>query len=116
MTRRNNPGALIRPWRSLTRASPCVQTFRAICIRSPPGAATTSTEQPPFNEGSYAAGIATVGEFREVATFLVAEGTGNRISVHVFMDRDGGGEGDAFLADAISIAEGPGGGTSGGGC
>jgi len=65
---------------------------------------------------SYAAGIATVGEFREVATFLVAEGTGNRISVHVFMDRDGGGEGDAFLADAISIAEGPGGGTSGGDC
>jgi hypothetical protein len=65
---------------------------------------------------SYAAGIATVGEFREVGTFLVAEGTGNRISVHVFMDREEGGEGDAFLADAISIAERPGGGTSGGGC
>ena len=65
---------------------------------------------------SYAAGIATVGEFREVGTFLVAEGTGNRISVHVFMDREEGGEGDAFLADAISIAERPGGATSGGGC
>ena len=49
------------------------------------------------------------------ARFVVAEGTGNRISVHVFMDREGG-EGDAFLADAISIAEGPGGVTSGGDC
>jgi hypothetical protein len=65
---------------------------------------------------SYAAGIATVGEFREVGTFLVAEGTGNRISVHVFMDREEGGEGDAFLADAISIAEGPGEVASGGSC
>ena len=100
-------------------------TYQSLAVRPdvprhlyplPSGRATTSTEQPPFNEGSYAAGITTVGEFREVATFLVAEGTGNRISVHVFMDRDGGGEGDAFLADAISIAEGPGGGTSGGGC
>ena len=65
---------------------------------------------------SYAAGIATVGEFRELGTFLVAEGTGNRISVHVYMDREQGGEGDAFLADAISLAEGPGGVTSGGDC
>jgi len=65
---------------------------------------------------SYAAGIATVGEFREIGTFLVAEGTGNRISVHVFMDRAEGGEGDAFLADAISIAEGPESVTSGGDC
>jgi hypothetical protein len=65
---------------------------------------------------SYAAGIATVGEFREVSTFLVAEGTGNRINVHVFMNREEGGEGDAFLADAISIAEGPGRVRSGGDC
>ena len=64
----------------------------------------------------YAGGIATVGEFREVDTFLVAEGTGNRISVHLFIDREEGSEGDAFLADAISIAEGPGEVTSDGGC
>jgi Caspase domain len=73
------------------------------------------TDGEPVSD-SYAAGIATVGEFRKVGTFLVAEGTGNRISVHVFMDREEGGEGDAFLADAISIAEGPGGVTSDGGC
>ena len=73
------------------------------------------TDGEPVSD-SYAAGIATVGEFRKVATFLVAEGTGNRISVHVFMDREEDGEGDAFLADAISIAEGPGGVTSDGGC
>jgi hypothetical protein len=70
------------------------------------------SEGEPVSD-SYAAGAATAGEFREIGTFLVAEGTGNRISVHVFME---GGEGDEFLADAISIAEGPGGVTSGGEC
>jgi Caspase domain len=73
------------------------------------------SEGEPVSD-SYAAGIATVGEFREIGTVLVAQGTGNRISVHVFMDREEGGEGDVFLTDAISIAEGPGGVTSGGEC
>ncbi len=74
-----------------------------------------SSDGEPVSD-SYAAGIATVDEFREVGTFLVAQGTGNRISVHVFMDREERGESDAFLADAISIAEGPGGVTSSGDC
>jgi hypothetical protein len=65
---------------------------------------------------NYASGIATVGEYREIGTFLVAKGTGNRIDVHVFIAGKQGGEGDAFLADAISIAEGSGGITSSGEC
>ena len=65
---------------------------------------------------SYAAGIATAGEFREIGTFLVAKGTGNRIGVHVFMNGRRAAKATSFLADAISIAEGPGGVTSGGDC
>jgi hypothetical protein len=70
-------------------------------------------EEPP---ASYASRIATAGAYQEIGTFLVAKGTGNRIDVHVYMGHKEGGKDDAFLADAISIAEGPGGVTSGGSC
>ncbi len=65
---------------------------------------------------SYAGQTATSAEFRELGVVLIAEGSGNRIDVHVFTDRAGGERGDAFLADAISLAEAPGGTVSGGAC
>jgi hypothetical protein len=64
----------------------------------------------------YAGGIATVDKYQKISTSLVAQDSGNRISVHVYMNRDSGGEGDVFLADAISLIEGPGEVTSGGDC
>jgi hypothetical protein len=64
----------------------------------------------------YAGTIATAGEFREIGTFLVAEGSGNRIDVYVYMEQEEGSEEESFLADAISLAEGPGGVTSGNEC
>lgn len=44
---------------------------------------------------------------------LDAKASGNRVDVHVFTEHAGGKQGDAFLADAISIAEGSGGAASG---
>jgi hypothetical protein len=63
----------------------------------------------------YAGTIATAGQYREIGTALVAEGGGHRIDVHVYVEGEVS-KGDEFLADAISIAERPGGITSGREC
>ncbi len=46
----------------------------------------------------------SAAEYREVRVAYVAKGTGHRVDVHLYGSRATGSTGDAFLADAISIA------------
>jgi uncharacterized caspase-like protein len=62
---------------------------------------------------AYAGEAVAAGQYQELRVSLDAKASGNRVDVHVFTEQAGGKQGDAFLADAISIAEGSGGATSG---
>ena len=55
----------------------------------------------------------TAGRYHKLRVSLDATASGNRLGVHVFTQQPNGKKGDVFLADAISIAEGTGGGASG---
>lgn len=46
----------------------------------------------------------SAAEYHEVRVAYVAKGTGHRVDVHLYGSRATGRTGDAFLADAISIA------------
>jgi uncharacterized caspase-like protein len=62
---------------------------------------------------AYAGEALAAGQYQELRVSLDAKASGNRLDVHVFTEQANGTKGDAFLADAISIAEGSGGATSG---
>jgi Protein kinase domain len=57
----------------------------------------------PHSESSL---TATAGEYQQVQVTHRAAKSGMRIDVHVFQLGDGASEGDAFLADAITLTEG----------
>jgi hypothetical protein len=62
---------------------------------------------------AYAGEAVAAGQYQELRVSLDAKASGNRLDVHVFTEPTSGKQGDAFLADAISIAEGSGGAASG---
>jgi hypothetical protein len=47
----------------------------------------------------------SAADYREVRVAYVAKGSGHRVDVHLYTSGAGGSGGDAFLADAISIAQ-----------
>ncbi len=61
---------------------------------------------------AYAGEAVESGRYREIRVSLDAQASGNRLDVHVFIENSNGNTGDAFLADAVSIAEGSGGAVS----
>jgi hypothetical protein len=62
---------------------------------------------------AYAGEALAAGQYQELRVSLPTKASGNRLDVHVFTEQANGKKGDAFLADAISIAEGSGGAASG---
>jgi uncharacterized caspase-like protein len=53
---------------------------------------------------AYAGVNMSAADYREVRVAYVAKGTGHRVDVHLYTSHAGGSRGDAFLADAISLA------------
>ena len=62
---------------------------------------------------AYAGEAVPAGRYQELRVSLDARASGNRVDVHVFTEQASGKQGDAFFADAISIAEGSGDAASG---
>jgi hypothetical protein len=58
----------------------------------------------------------STARYQQIRVSYVAHGTGNRVDVHLFSPAAGGSAGDAFLADAISLAPGDRGTTGGSLC